>query len=339
MSIPIPTAEPVNDFVSPSKRCCESHRLMDNASLIRTFIESVIANQSILLANAELRIEPVGKTLQLWAKNERMIAKAHLNVSILAIKVKASTHQRAILHDALLTHQFLPTQPDLSNGFCQYEWATIPRGYEVCYTDGLLFLQAWWHHQQHPDRAGLLGILLWHGKTWHPIRDIECDRGLIKLFIWGGQIPLDPKDRIVWLLRIGIDVPLSSSSTPNDAIAASVQTNGILRSKKCIGNYLVEAGLLSTAQVDVILLDQNATGMRFGEIVASRGWIKEQTIEYLMEHLIAPQQVVVQEMSPTESEPPSPPRRATPRKMEPLPHSIHDRATFIIQTPSEEDRL
>lgn len=312
---------------------------MDNASLIRTFIESVIANQSILLANAELRIEPVGKTLQLWAKNERMIAKAHLHPNILAIKVKTSTQQRATLHDTLLTHQFLPTQPDLSNGFCQYEWATIPRGYEVRCTDGLSFLQTWWHYQQHPDRAGLLGMLLWHGKTWHPIRDIECDRGLIKLFIWGGQIPLDPKDQMVWLLKIDIEVPDSSSPTPNDSVFAPVQTHETLKSKKCIGNYLVEAGLLSIAQVDVILLDQNATGMRFGEIVASRGWMKEQTIEYLMEHLIAPQQGVMQEISPTESQPLSPPRRPTQRKTESLPNSIHDRATFIIQTSSEEDEI
>jgi hypothetical protein len=311
---------------------------MDNTSLIRTFIESAIANQSILLANAELRIEPVGKTLQLWAKNERMIAKAHLNATIPSIKVNPSTSQRAMLHDALLSHQFLPIQPALSNGFSQYEQTTIPRGYEVCDTDGLLFLQAWWQYQQHPEQSSLLGMLLWHGKAWHPIRDIECDRGLIKLFTWGGQIPLDPKDRIIWVLKI--DIEESSSPvfpSPNDAIAVPVQPNGAVRSKKCIGNYLVEAGLLSTAQVDVILLDQNSTGMRFGEIVASRGWLKEQTIEYLMKHLIAPQQLVVQEISPPESQPPRPSRQVTPRKTEPQPNSIHDRATFIIRMPSEED--
>jgi hypothetical protein len=313
---------------------------MDNASLIRTFVESVLAHQSTLLANAEFRIEPVGKTLQLWAKNERMIASAHLNATIPSIKVNTSTSQRALLHDTLMAHQFLPIQPCLSNGFSQYEQTTIPRGYKVCDTDGLLFLQAWWQYQQHPDRSSLLGMLLWHNKAWHPIRDIECDRGLIKLFTWGGHMPLDPKDRIIWVLKTDIEVSASSASpTPNDEIAAPVQPNGAVKSKKCIGNYLVEAGLLSTAQVDVILLDQNTTGMRFGEIVASRGWLKEQTIEYLMKHLIAPQQVVVQEISPVESQPPLSSHRVTPRGTEPLPNSIHDRATFIIQMPLEDDRL
>jgi hypothetical protein len=302
---------------------------MDNASLIRTFVESVLAHQSTLLANAEFRVEPVGKTLQLWAKNERMIASAHLDATIPFIKVNTSTSQRALLHDILMAHQFLPVQPCLSSGFSQYEQTTIPRGYKVCDTDGLLFLQAWWQYQQHPDRSSLLGMLLWHNKAWHPIRDIECDRG---------HIPLDPKDRIIWVLKIDIEVSASPASpTPNDAIAAPVQTNGVVKSKKCIGNYLVEAGLLSTAQVDVILLDQNATGMRFGEIVASRGWLKEQTIEYLMKHLIAPQQVVVQEMSPGESQPPRSSHRVIQQETVPLPHSIHDRATFIIQMPLEEE--
>jgi hypothetical protein len=59
---------------------------------------------------------------------------------------------------------------------------------------------------------------------------------------------------------------------------------------KHLGGYLVEAGLLTPAQVDMVLDDQKNSGMRFGEILAARGWVKQQTIEYLMEKVILPEQ-------------------------------------------------
>jgi hypothetical protein len=58
---------------------------------------------------------------------------------------------------------------------------------------------------------------------------------------------------------------------------------------KPIGAYLIEAGLLSTAQVEVILTDQQCTELKFGEIAALRGWIKQQTVEYLMSKIISPE--------------------------------------------------
>ena len=58
---------------------------------------------------------------------------------------------------------------------------------------------------------------------------------------------------------------------------------------KPLGEYLVEAGLLAPAQVTVALNDQTVTGLRFGEILAKRGWVREQTIEYLMDKVIEPE--------------------------------------------------
>jgi cytochrome oxidase assembly protein ShyY1 len=58
---------------------------------------------------------------------------------------------------------------------------------------------------------------------------------------------------------------------------------------KLLGSYLVEASLLTQAQVDVVLADQEVTGVRFGEILVARGWVKEETIEYLMRKIILPE--------------------------------------------------
>lgn len=64
---------------------------------------------------------------------------------------------------------------------------------------------------------------------------------------------------------------------------------------KRIGGYLMDAGLLSPAQVDVVLSDQELTGMRFGEILVSRGWLKSQTIEFLFQNVILPHRTLAKQ--------------------------------------------
>ncbi|MEX0271901.1 hypothetical protein AB3R30_22515 [Leptolyngbyaceae cyanobacterium UHCC 1019] len=71
------------------------------------------------------------------------------------------------------------------------------------------------------------------------------------------------------------------------------ETRSSFRPKR-IGGYLVDAGLLTPAQVNVVLDDQKVNGLRFGEILAARGWVKQQTIEYLMEKVILPEQESLQ---------------------------------------------
>lgn len=77
---------------------------------------------------------------------------------------------------------------------------------------------------------------------------------------------------------------------PDSTPLISTQEIAAPKRSKRLGGYLVEAGLLTPAQVDVALNDQKLTGMRFGEILAARGWVKQQTIEYLMQKVILPEQ-------------------------------------------------
>lgn len=58
---------------------------------------------------------------------------------------------------------------------------------------------------------------------------------------------------------------------------------------KRLGSYLVDAGLINRAQIEVALNDQKVTGMKFGEILVTRGWIKQQTVEYIMEKVVLPE--------------------------------------------------
>jgi hypothetical protein len=68
-----------------------------------------------------------------------------------------------------------------------------------------------------------------------------------------------------------------------------VKTVPTLMGTKRIGSYLVDAGLLTAGQIEVALNDQKVTGMRFGEILAARGWVKQQTVDYLMEKIVVPE--------------------------------------------------
>lgn len=68
-----------------------------------------------------------------------------------------------------------------------------------------------------------------------------------------------------------------------------VESISTLASSKKIGSYLVDAGLLTADQINVALNDQQATGMRFGEIIVARGWLKEQTVEWIMAKVVEPE--------------------------------------------------
>lgn len=86
-----------------------------------------------------------------------------------------------------------------------------------------------------------------------------------------------------------------------DSIDRSQAPSKVTAQKKRLGGYLVEAGLLTPAQVDVALNDQKLTGMRFGEILAARGWVKQQTIEYLMQKVVLPEQQTLDRDPPRQS--------------------------------------
>lgn len=60
-----------------------------------------------------------------------------------------------------------------------------------------------------------------------------------------------------------------------------------------LGHYLKSAGLLTDAQINAILNYQAQTGMRFGEIAASKGWVKQETINFILSY-ISPSSILVQ---------------------------------------------
>ncbi|MBE9030661.1 hypothetical protein IQ266_13055 [filamentous cyanobacterium LEGE 11480] len=71
---------------------------------------------------------------------------------------------------------------------------------------------------------------------------------------------------------------------------------------KRLGSYLVDAGLVSPAQIDVALNDQEfMDSMRIGDILVTRGWIKQQTLDYLVDKIIEPEQQIARQSGLTDS--------------------------------------
>jgi hypothetical protein len=59
--------------------------------------------------------------------------------------------------------------------------------------------------------------------------------------------------------------------------------------KKPLGHYLVESGLLTTTQVELVLHEQQKNPIRIGELIAKKGWITQQTIDFLVERVVVPE--------------------------------------------------
>lgn len=62
---------------------------------------------------------------------------------------------------------------------------------------------------------------------------------------------------------------------------------------KRLGHYLVEAGLLTQGQIETALSEQKESGLRLGELLVKKGWLKQQTIEFLIKEVILAERVVL----------------------------------------------
>jgi thioredoxin reductase len=58
---------------------------------------------------------------------------------------------------------------------------------------------------------------------------------------------------------------------------------------KRIGMYLIEAGLVTLEQLQEVLDEQTRIAMPIGKLLAGRGWVSQQTIEFMMEKVVQPE--------------------------------------------------
>lgn len=282
---------------------------MDDLELLQAFVSSYLSGRSTLLSNSDLRIEPISDTLQLLAKTEGLVATAKLSGQnrFTSIRFKSSFWPQ--LHEAMIAQKCLPIRQSKISGFYEYEPVELPDHYHVRFTDSLDLLQTWWSYKKSDKQLTLMSLLFLHRGMWYPIRDILCETGTLTIKTSGHEQQIYPLDMMVWLQKVAQKPSFPSpngkhhNTQSNQHSAKADQYVSLHRravashypDSKRIGGYLMDAGLLSPAQVEVVLSDQELTGMRFGEILVSRGWLKSQTIEFLFQNVILPRRTLAKQ--------------------------------------------
>lgn len=118
-------------------------------------------------------------------------------------------------------------------------------------------------------------------------------------------------------------------------------------SRTRLGSYLIEAGLITPAQVSVVLNDQQIdTDMRFGDVLVARGWVKPETIEFIMTRVVEPErrathshclagsQNLAESQQETQQLQPHPSHTSNNSKMpSPSVNDTADRSTLLAPTP------
>lgn len=282
---------------------------MNNTELLKVFVSSYLSGQSAMESNAELRFEPIGDTLQLLAKTEGLVATAKLSGDQRCSSIRCKSGFWPQLHEAMALQKCLPVRQSKISGFYEYEPIDIPRNYSVHFTNALDLLQTWWKYDKENRQRSLMSLLILYRGILYPIQNLVCERGIITIQISGHRMRLNPLNMLSWL-KSEEQPTLSLPSKPDKHINETQLKKRSNRSKKSqskngrtdvshypgnkrIGSYLVDAGLLSLAQVEVVLSDQDSTEMRFGEILVSRGWLKFQTVEFVFQNVILPQRTLV----------------------------------------------
>ena len=69
-------------------------------------------------------------------------------------------------------------------------------------------------------------------------------------------------------------------------------TNFDTNKQKRLGECLLEAGLITSEQLEMALNEQNVSGRLLEEVIKMHGWIEQQTIEFFLEKLVLREQLL-----------------------------------------------
>ncbi len=179
---------------------------IDDLALIEAFVHGLIQNESVLLSNPNLRVEPVFQTLQLLGR-EGLLATAILAEKNQPTTVRADSSYWELIHQALLRQSFFPIHTLEKDSFYTYEYRTVPEGYQAYYTSAQELWRVCWGRGS-KSRPGVLTELLilsrgptGRQETWQPVRNIESKQGALYIKMLGGEVAFFPEAKVVWLQR------------------------------------------------------------------------------------------------------------------------------------------
>ncbi|MBE9178973.1 hypothetical protein IQ268_10410 [Oculatella sp. LEGE 06141] len=176
--------------------------MLTNLDLMRTFVQSSLQNQDVLLANPELQAQTVCNNNQLTAKKEGVLAIAKLKETPPHFLVKAGTSSWEWMNQVLAEHNFLLTGEADKNSFYQFRTCQVPQGYRMHCTKSVILWRAWWKYSRHAAQLGIpLDLLIRTRASWYPIRDLVISNGVLYIKTLGTELQVHADDLITWLSK------------------------------------------------------------------------------------------------------------------------------------------
>jgi hypothetical protein len=165
---------------------------IDDTSVIRRFVQDEVA----LVANSNLRVEPVFNTAQLIAKKGGLIASAKLAGQIRSVLLRHTSTYGELVDRILVENGYIPTGTT-AQGLAQYERRQIPAGYAANCTEARLLWKLWRSHSKSNVAQPPLQVLTLHG--WEAVETIAFGQESFFVRVASQEMMLHTSDRVVWL--------------------------------------------------------------------------------------------------------------------------------------------
>ncbi|MGV0027649.1 hypothetical protein [Phormidesmis priestleyi] len=168
-----------------------------------TLIEQFVAGNVALAATQNLKVEPSPGTNQLLTQTGGLLATIDLTSQPTAVNVRQGCDYWTLLHKALSDQGFMMTGQAPQIGFMRYEAQIIPAGYKMNCTEAKILWQVWSDCVVSDDRPDIcLDVLIFDRGAWYPIREVDCQRGIVSIQTLINTLSLQDGDYITWLKRL-----------------------------------------------------------------------------------------------------------------------------------------
>jgi hypothetical protein len=188
----------------------DTGNLLDDISLIKEYIQG----KNKLGFNNNLRVEPVGETIQLLTKKGILLASVNIASQFKIVLVRQNSNYWELINKILLENSLMPTGK-LVNELMRYEYYSIPKGYHINYADANELWLFWQRNTQTTDTSRRLNLLVFNPDGWQPIRDIALSSETVFIKTYGSDITVHNCSRIAWLAptREYFESPVPANTT------------------------------------------------------------------------------------------------------------------------------
>ncbi len=204
--------------------------LMSDKTLMQAFVDGFIRGDSVLLANQNLKTEPLFDSMQLLSTREGIVATAYPYAAPMSIVLRTEMSYGERLHQLLADQCFYPLMQGPVSGCYQYQFCEPPAGYSLYCTTARELWRACWG-RGFGIRSGIpLDLLVWRQgpsrdqNQWYSLRGMDCDQGqlMVKMLGWTDTVQGD--DLVVWARQL-----LKTAETSERPDMASTRSRTDLR--------------------------------------------------------------------------------------------------------------